>query len=338
MVEESGPTSPRSRVIAALRDALAALGADAPSRVMDDDITLLAESVAAAALPDLAHDVEARSVLGSWRWARFLTKPPEEDAELGAALELWAPVAENSPVALPSEVLPLLETYAVEQVSRHALELAATYEVSNDPAGLDEAIDLFRDVVRDTPEGYPDRGRYLANLGIALRSRFEATGDLGVLDEAVGALREAAGAMLAEDTRLPLVLDGFGDVLLDRFGRSGNVADVQEAVAAAEHAVGLAQESDPQFAVYLSHFGDALRLSFEYTEDTAALDRSIEVCRCAVSYAGEADLSRCLSHLGSALEVEFCLSGDRERLVEAIECFRRAVDVAAIDDARSPPT
>lgn len=332
MVEESGPAGPRSRAIDALRDALAAVNGDMSGRVLGEDITALAEAVAAAALPDLTDDMDARSVLGSWRWARFLARAPEEQAELEEALDLWAPVAKDSPEALPPEVLPLLEAHAVEQVSTHALELAATYEVSDDPAVLDEAIDLFREVVRATPADYHDRGRYLSNLAVALRSRFEATGDLGVLDEAVDTLREAAQAMPADDERLPLVLDGFGNVLLDRFGRSGDIADVREAVAAGERAAGLAGDGDPDFAVYLSHLGDALRLSFEYSGDEAALDRAIEVGRRAVSHAGESDLSNCLSHLGGALEVGFCLSGKEEQLVEAVGCFRRAVDGAAVDD------
>jgi hypothetical protein len=83
MVEKSGPASPRSRAIAALRDALAALDGDTSSRVLDDDITVLAESVAAVALPDPGHDLEARSVLGSWRWAQFLAGPQVHPLPLG---------------------------------------------------------------------------------------------------------------------------------------------------------------------------------------------------------------------------------------------------------------
>jgi len=60
--------------------------------------------------------------------------------------------------------------------------------------GLDEAVAVLREAADTTPEGYPTRPIYLANLGSALFDRFRLRHDPSDLDAAVAALRQAAAS------------------------------------------------------------------------------------------------------------------------------------------------
>lgn len=321
------PDDRRSQMKDALRAALAALDDDVSGLVMNEDITAMAAAVADAATPDL----EARFLLGWWHWTRFKAMPsPDDQVEFEQAMEQWEPVASATPEAFPAAVLSVIETHAVEQLSDLAMGLVDTYEQTRDEALLDEAVEVFRAVVRATPTDHLHRGRYLSDLGVTLHLWFEATGDRAALDEAVTTLGDAVDALPDEHPHLT----NLGSALLDRFGRFGDVASLDEAVATFGRAAETMPADHPDLAACLSSFGDALRLSFEHTGNRAALDEAIEVGRRSVLRAG-ADMGMCLSNLGSALHTKFTVTGDEKVLEEAIDYLGRAVEAADDSDLAS---
>jgi tetratricopeptide (TPR) repeat protein len=202
------------------------------------------------------------------------------------------------------------------------------------PAAIDRALELLRNAVRATPPDHPDRAMYLANLGLALQTRFDWVGDPADLDAAITALRQAAYATPTNHSHRAPMLAGLGTALQIRFERLGNVADLHAAVATLNEAADATPANHTQRAAFLSNFGGALRTRFEWLGDLADLDAAIINGRAAVDAIPADSSSRAayVSNLGAALFTRFERAGDLDDLNAAIATLNEAIAVTSIGD------
>ncbi|MFF1839464.1 hypothetical protein ACFVXE_35635 [Streptomyces sp. NPDC058231] len=190
---------------------------------------------------------------------------------------------------------------------------------TGDPADLDEAIAMGREVVRAIPADHPDRAKYLSNLGLTLYFRFDRTRDQKDLDAAAFAWTEALAAVSAA----PSVRIGAAWVMARLFARvdAGIAADAAEAAVRLLPEVTLRQvgRGDQQHA--LSRFaglaGDAAALALADPRGTRQerATRALQLLE-----AGRAVL------LGQALDARSDLTerrAGRGPVVGRAECFSR---------------
>ena len=88
----------------------------------------------------------------------------------------------------------MTDRHDVQRLHAFALEAAARFQHTGEPAALDAAIRTLRKLAEAAPDGDPDHPAYLNNLGNALQSRYLITRDTALLDEAIAAVRAAITA------------------------------------------------------------------------------------------------------------------------------------------------
>ncbi|KAI1776946.1 CHAT domain-containing protein [Hypoxylon cercidicola] len=113
----------------------------------------------------------------------------------------------------------------------HIFLLGERYSLTADTADLDAAIGMLREAFNATPEGHPDRVKWLSVLGVRLSNKFSCTGDMTHLDEAVRTSQEAVDLSQGcdESTRVAL-LNNLGLRLGERHVRTGSMVDIEEAI------------------------------------------------------------------------------------------------------------
>jgi tetratricopeptide (TPR) repeat protein len=193
-------------------------------------------------------------------------------------------------------------------------------------AYLDEAVDIGRAVVRDTPAEDPGRAMRLNNLGSALLLRFDRTGVAADLDEAVELGRRAMQACPAGDAERSIFLNGLGLALRARFKWTGVLADLHEAVEVSRRALRGTLAGHPSRVGHLTTLGTSLQNMARQTGTKACFDEAVETGRQAVEAApvGHRDHALCLNNLGNALSLRFDRTGAPEDLDEAVRMCRAA--------------
>ncbi|MER5265456.1 CHAT domain-containing protein [Actinosynnema sp. NPDC002837] len=133
----------------------------------------------------------------------------------------------------------------IEGTTRHARNstnlanaYATRFRVRRDPADLDRAIGIYRDVLAATRPEDPGRSRYLSNLGGALADRFGSTGQARDLDEAVVLMRECVSRTTSGETRHAVHSYNLATALIRRHRAGHDPADLAEALAALAVAAG----------------------------------------------------------------------------------------------------
>ncbi|PWR12443.1 hypothetical protein DKT68_03175 [Micromonospora acroterricola] len=119
------------------------------------------------------------------------------------ALREAADLAERE--ADPTEYVQTLATLALAYLLRHRLR--------DDPAGLDEAIELLQRLSAGQPSAAGDRHRILTNLGSALLLRFRAGHDETDADAMLAAYRAAADALPGEHPARTMCLSNLATAL-----------------------------------------------------------------------------------------------------------------------------
>ncbi|EIV92687.1 hypothetical protein FraQA3DRAFT_2296 [Frankia sp. QA3] len=133
-------------------------------------------------------------------WERYLVLDPGEDQDdLAAALDLFAPVYQALPDAVPDQIRTFFNedrpstSDPAQAGADGAVDLLEKTLRTGGPAALNTAIDLLHQVVDATPGYHPGRAMMLfdLDLALALQARFERSGQLADLDAAVTAGQEA---------------------------------------------------------------------------------------------------------------------------------------------------
>src|SRR5262249_28413641 len=153
------------------------------------------------------------------------------------------------------------------------------HDRTGDPARLDEAIRICREVAADPardPLAWPAD---LARLARLCERRFDLHDDLGALDSAYAAFRGALDAAPATDPRRASWLADGGRTRRRSADRRGDVPGLQAAVTYCREAVHLTAANDPDRHAHLSGLAVALSVLFQHTGKQESLAEAVATHR-----------------------------------------------------------
>jgi CHAT domain-containing protein/tetratricopeptide (TPR) repeat protein len=326
-------------LIAALTRRIRAFEQGNPRPVLDPQAVAEARDLLARAVDaGRAVPLDAARVVAWLHWYRYLALPEGQDLDdMHAAIELFAPMTEVDPQAVPDPVRQYLATYGNDavpagqaQAAGNLLQRALHHD---DPAALDQAVTLLTAAVTATPDGHPDRAGRLADLSSALRMRFERTGAGADLDEAINVARQALAVTPDDHIHRSVMLAALGIALEMRFEHAGAEGDLDEAISVVRLALAAIPDDHIDRAAVLAALGLSLKMRFRRTGAGADLDEAISLIRQAMAAIPDdhPDRPGVLANLGNALSVRFERAGAAQDLDEAIGVARQAV-AAAPDD------
>ncbi|WP_329408368.1 CHAT domain-containing protein [Nocardia vinacea] len=211
--------------------------------------------------------------------------------------------------------------------------LTALYEHIGDGEALDEAVARYRDAETVIPVGHPHRSGLENSLGIALRFVFDCRGDIGALEEAIALMRGLVAGHGPDDRDRAGALNNLALTLRPLFDRTGDIAVIDEIVALFRMAVAATGDSD-----YDWHLASALRSRYRRTGDVSALQESLTIVRAAMRQVPARDPRRAerWNELGNILHAYYDQSQDSDALDEAIAAHRAAVDATPRDHPHRP--
>ncbi len=111
------------------------------------------------------------------------------------------------------------------------------FELTEDPALLDEAVAAAREAVRATPPGHPSRFNRLACLNAALRRLDKVSGNVYALAERVWAKREMLSAVGHDKEQQRERMRGLAMDLAEYTYRTDDAPSLAEAFALIEAAM-----------------------------------------------------------------------------------------------------
>ena len=132
---------------------------------------------------------------------------------------------------------------------------------------LEEAIQISREVVKITPESYPNLNlaARLNSLGTSLDRRYERTKEIADLEEAIVVSWQAVKATPKDHPKLAAWLNNLGVSLLRRYDHSRNIEDIEKAIQIFEQAVEARPKDDPDLAAWLHNLGISLARRYDHT-------------------------------------------------------------------------
>lgn len=206
------------------------------------------------------------------------------------------------------------------------------FDLTSEPADLDDAVRAGRESVELAPAGSLERAQYASNLGNVLLARCDRTGAPEDLNEALAILESAAAAFPADDPDRVKVAASLMQARYTRFLRNGTRADLDEALRIGGEALAVVDE-EPVRATLLAQVGYALVDRFDETGALADLDQAVRAAREAVALlpVDHADGVSVRVCLGIALRNRAGRSGSLADLDEAIRISRDTLDALPPD-------
>ena len=145
------------------------------------------------------------------------------------------------------------------------------HDSTEERGALEEALELARRVVEETPGSHPRRPGRLNTYGNVLTSWFEETGDPSVLDRAVSVHREALRRADPDEVDYGSILNNLGNALHAQARVAGDREALREAVELRRGAV---TRTPPQNVARLAHLKN-LAVALEEWRDTSG-DHSVD--------------------------------------------------------------
>lgn len=201
--------------------------------------------------------------------------------------------------------------------------LMALFELTQDHAALDEAIEQGRRAVKIASPGEPLKVMCLSNLAAALAFAHRFQRKPGALDESLAIEREAVAALPREDPRRVNLLHNLGTGLRMRYAETGDIALLEEACARGREAAEIA----PDNPMYLGSAAAHHLVRFLRKGDLADVSQALAWCRegLARTSPGHPHRPALLNLTASALSLLSKHTGDRAAAREAVEFSRSAV-------------
>ena len=180
-------------------------------------------------------DPDGVALLAEEHWRRYLADRNASDLDMAIRLYdslLWAR-ADLVPQQVRNALIAAAEPDSDDLDDRagYAAEVVAVVQAVDDPALLDQAITLLREVVTDTPVDHPRSGAHLSDLGLVLQLRHRRTSRLDDLDEALRMARRAVEVTPSADPDWPAMASNLAAGLIRRFKIAGDTADLDDAIA-----------------------------------------------------------------------------------------------------------
>jgi tetratricopeptide (TPR) repeat protein len=256
------------------------------------------------------------------------------------AADLLANAQQEGDVAAADEAIALLRkaasvdcTSRAEAVSELAGALDVRYELTADPALLDQITETDRLAVALTRADDPAVATRLLNLSFGLKRHYERTGDVVTLDQALAALRAAIEAPSPPGQDRAACLFELLVLLRSRFKATRSAADLDGAIEAGRQAVAAASLHDPQLRQYLSGLSGVLFSRYDGTGDLAVLKEAVFLLRAAIDKTPRHDAAWLHRNgmLGLMLRQQYERTGDLQTLDQAISAAQAVVAATAAD-------
>ncbi|USP77054.1 hypothetical protein yc1106_04328 [Curvularia clavata] len=200
-------------------------------------------------------------------------------------------------------------------------------KLSGDTKCLEEATNIARQAIRQTPYDHKSLGGLMNGLGQILQLRFHISGDTNDLEEAMQLMREALERTRQDCTDFSEISTDLVAILKFRYMRSRDGRDLEEAIVVARKAIEILPQEYRNFATMLSNLSDLLGSKFERGKDTELLDEAIQIQRRAIGLAprGYPHTGTLLNRLGRQLRYRYEYTKDSQDLDQAIQTAREAL-------------
>jgi CHAT domain-containing protein/tetratricopeptide (TPR) repeat protein len=200
-------------------------------------------------------------------------------------------------------------------------------KLSGDTKCLEEATDIARQALRQTPYDHKSLGGLMNGLGQILQLRFHISGDTNDLEEAMQLMREALERTQQDCTDFSEISTDLVATLQFRYMRSRDGKDLEEAIIVARKAIEILPQEYRNFATMLSNLSDLLGSKFEREKDIELLDEAIQIQRRAIGLAprGYPHTGTLLNRLGRQLRYRYEYTKDSQDLDQAIQAAREAL-------------
>ncbi|KAJ7865997.1 CHAT domain-containing protein [Mycena olivaceomarginata] len=196
-----------------------------------------------------------------------------------------------------------------------------------DLSDINKSVLMKEDAVKLTPDGHPDKPRWLNNLGNSLLSRFEQLGDLSDINKSVSMKEDAVKLTPDGHPDKPSRLSNLGNSLLGRFERLGDLSDINKSVLIVEDAVKLTPDRHPDKPSLLNNLGSSLVRRFERLDDLSDINKSVLMFEDAIKLTpdGHPDKPSRLNNLGHSLLSRFERLGDLSDINKSVLMFEDAI-------------
>ena len=203
----------------------------------------------------------------------------------------------------------------------------------SDPFHLQQAITVWKKLVRSVPTSHDLYHMGIKVLGEALLLRFDQLGQPSDLEDAISTFKGAVDVTPRGHPSKPAYLAGLGDSFFARFERFGELSDLEDAISRQRDSVNLTPRGHPDKPDRLGNLGHSLRTRFERLGELSDLEDAISILREAVDLTHKPAY---LNNLGISLLVRFKRLGDLRDLENAMSTLRDAVDLTPHDDPKKP--
>ncbi|KAJ7607088.1 CHAT domain-containing protein [Mycena polygramma] len=209
--------------------------------------------------------------------------------------------------------------------------LVARCQHFGDPKDLEEAINLHRMVLTQTPELDPNYTSFLNHLAATLECQFKQMRDFEALDESIELLEEVVS--LHPDDSIPL--NNLESAVQTRFDHKGDSQDLDKVIELHEKALTLDSGSQTNHMTILSNLANALQRRFEEKGNPQDLEDAIKQQKEALEGCPEGDPahSSCLNNLARSLQIRYQKEGNEQDLETAIGMHKDALSSFAATHA-----
>ncbi|MGW7291773.1 CHAT domain-containing protein [Streptomyces xiamenensis] len=244
---------------------------------------------------------------------------------------------------LLARALPLAREASADPAHRAAFRpvlilcLDEVFRESENEEVLLEIIALGRRQVDSVSADDPDRGMFLGDLGVRLRTLALLRGRPEDLGEAVAVGWRAVRACPSGHERRASCLRALSNSLHALYTQHDrSPATLRESVALGRQAVGAARPGHPERSACLTGLGIALRTTFEESGDLDALREAVRVSREAVaaSRPGAPERPAHLNNLSAACQELYKRTGEPEAIREALSAAQEAVELTPAGTSR----
>ncbi|KAJ7813576.1 CHAT domain-containing protein [Mycena leptocephala] len=209
--------------------------------------------------------------------------------------------------------------------------LQRRFQQSGNSEDIEEALELYRELLGLHAPSHPNRGRILNNLGCLVHIKAEQQGNSRDLDEAITHHKEALALCAPPHPDHDASLNNLANAVWARFEQQGDSRDLNEAIMLHREALALRAPPHPDRGSSLNNLAGAVKTRFEQQGDSRDLDEAITFSREAVALCAppHPDCGNSLNNLANAVQTRFEQQGDSMDLNEAITLHREALALRA---------
>ncbi|EAU93658.2 hypothetical protein CC1G_02888 [Coprinopsis cinerea okayama7 len=226
-----------------------------------------------------------------------------------------------------------MDAYRQEEEEEDKEGLAAfrmgTELKDGDEAEVEEAISQLLLSLVYRPVGHLERSASLANLALALYTRFQHSGDLQDLEESILTDREALSLRPSYHPDRCSTLNNLAISLLNRFEFTGQLDDLEQCISIHREVLSIRPPSHPSRSFTLNNLATALRTCFTEQGQVEDLNEAISLLHEVATAESHSHPTYypVLNNLAGFLRLRFETSGGRDDLVECISLLQNALGV-----------